>query len=110
MLDRDIDRLMGPRTASRPVAAGRISPARATAFGLALLALSFAVLAVFANLLAAALALCGGAFYVLVYTLWLKRTTPQNIVIGGAAGAIPPLAGLGRRERAARRSARRACS
>jgi protoheme IX farnesyltransferase len=93
VLDRDIDRLMGPRTASRPVAAGRISPARATVFGLALLALSFAVLAVFANLLAAVLALCGGAFYVVVYTLWLKRTTPQNIVIGGAAGAIPPLAG-----------------
>jgi protoheme IX farnesyltransferase len=84
---------MGPRTASRPVAAGRISPARATIFGLALLALSFALLAVFANLLAAVLALCGGAFYVLVYTLWLKRTTPQNIVIGGAAGAIPPVAG-----------------
>jgi heme o synthase len=93
VLDRDIDRLMGPRTASRPVAAGRISPARATAFGLALLALSFLVLAAFANLLAAALAISGGAFYVLVYTLWLKRTTPQNIVIGGAAGAIPPLAG-----------------
>jgi protoheme IX farnesyltransferase len=93
VLDRDIDRLMGPRTASRPVAAGRISPARATAFGLALSALSFLVLAVFANLLAAALALSGGAFYVLVYTLWLKRATPQNIVIGGAAGAIPPLAG-----------------
>jgi protoheme IX farnesyltransferase len=93
VLDRDIDRLMGPRTASRPVAAGRISPARATVFGLALLALSFAVLAVFANLVAAVLALFGGAFYVLVYTLWLKRTTPQNIVIGGAAGAIPPVAG-----------------
>ena len=93
VLDRDIDRLMGPRTASRPVAAGRISPARAVAFGLALLGFSFAVLAVFANLLAAVLALCGGAFYVLVYTLWLKRSTPQNIVIGGAAGAIPPLAG-----------------
>jgi heme o synthase len=93
VLDRDIDRLMGPRTASRPVAAGRISPARATAFGIALLALSFAVLAAFANVLAAALAITGAAFYVLVYTLWLKRTTPQNIVIGGAAGAIPPLAG-----------------
>src|ERR1700758_3742448 len=71
VLDRDIDRLMGPRTASRPVAAGRISPARATVFGLVLLALSFTVLAVSANLLAAVLALCGGAFYVLVYTLWL---------------------------------------
>src|SRR5205085_942526 len=93
VLDRDIDRLMGPRTASRPVAAGRLSPARATAFGLALSALSFVVLVAFANLLAAVLAISGGAFYVVVYTLWLKRTTPQNIVIGGAAGAIPPLAG-----------------
>jgi protoheme IX farnesyltransferase len=93
VLDRDIDRLMGPRTAGRPVAAGRIAPARATIFGLTLLALSFVVLAGFANLLAASLSLSGGAFYVLVYTLWLKRATPQNIVIGGAAGAIPPLAG-----------------
>jgi protoheme IX farnesyltransferase len=93
VLDRDIDRLMGPRTASRPVAAGRISPRRAVAFGLALSALAFAVLTVFANLLAAVLSLSGGAYYVLVYTLWLKRSTAQNIVIGGAAGAIPPLAG-----------------
>jgi heme o synthase len=93
VLDRDIDRLMGPRTASRPVAAGRISPARATAFGLALSALAFAVLAAFANPLAAALSLGGGAFYVVIYTCWLKRSTAQNIVIGGAAGAIPPLAG-----------------
>jgi protoheme IX farnesyltransferase len=93
VLDRDIDRLMGPRTASRPVAAGRIAPARAAAFGLALSTLSFLILTVFANLLTATLAVSGGAFYVLVYTLWLKRTTPQNIVIGGAAGAIPPLAG-----------------
>lgn len=93
VLDRDIDRLMGPRTASRPVAAGRISPARGVAFGVALCALSFAVLTVFANVLAAALSLSGGAFYVVVYTLWLKRTTAQNIVIGGTAGAIPPLAG-----------------
>lgn len=93
VLDRDIDRLMGPRTASRPVAAGRIAPAHAVAFGLALSGLSFLVLAAFANLLAATLAVSGGAFYVLVYTLWLKRTTSQNIVIGGAAGAIPPLAG-----------------
>ncbi len=93
VLDRDIDRLMGPRTASRPVAAGRIAPARATAFGLALSALSFLILALFASLLSAALALSGGAFYVLVYTLWLKRSTAQNIVIGGVAGAIPPLAG-----------------
>jgi protoheme IX farnesyltransferase len=93
VLDRDIDRLMGPRTASRPVAAGRISPSRATAFAVVLLALAFVVLTVFANLLSAALALSGAAYYVIVYTLWLKRTTPQNIVIGGAAGAIPPLAG-----------------
>jgi protoheme IX farnesyltransferase len=93
VLDRDIDRLMGPRTASRPVAAGRISPRRAVVFGLALSALAFVVLTVFANVLAAVLSLSGGAFYVLVYTAWLKRSTAQNIVIGGAAGAIPPLAG-----------------
>jgi protoheme IX farnesyltransferase len=93
VLDRDIDRLMGPRTASRPVAAGRVAAAHAVVFGLALSALAFAVLVVFANLLAAVLALSGGAFYVLIYTVWLKRSTEQNIVIGGAAGAIPPLAG-----------------
>jgi heme o synthase len=93
VLDRDIDRLMGPRTASRPVAAGRIAPARATAFGIALSLLSFATLTACDNLAAAGLAVGGGAFYVLVYTLWLKRSTAQNIVIGGAAGAIPPLAG-----------------
>jgi protoheme IX farnesyltransferase len=93
VLDRDIDRLMGSRTASRPVAAGRISPARATAFGLVLTALSFVVMVAFDNLAAAVLAISGGAFYVIIYTLWLKRSTPQNIVIGGAAGAIPPLAG-----------------
>jgi protoheme IX farnesyltransferase len=93
VLDRDIDQLMGPRTASRPVAAGRIAPAKATAFGLVLTVLSFAVLLAFTNLLAAVLSLSGGAFYVGIYTYWLKRTTAQNIVIGGAAGAIPPLAG-----------------
>jgi protoheme IX farnesyltransferase len=93
VLDRDIDRLMGPRTAARPVAAGRISPRHAVLFGLGLSALSFAVLACFANLLAAALAVSGGLFYVVVYTLLLKRRTAHNIVIGGAAGAIPPLAG-----------------
>jgi protoheme IX farnesyltransferase len=93
VLDRDIDRLMGPRTASRPVAAGRIAPWRAVAFGALLSALAFAILALFANPLSAGLAISGGAYYVLVYTLWLKRTTPQNIVIGGAAGAIPSLAG-----------------
>jgi heme o synthase len=93
VLDRDIDRLMGPRTSSRPVAAGRITPRRAIIFALTLSVLSFLVLARGANLLAAALAVSGGAYYVLVYTLWLKRRTAQNIVIGGAAGAIPALAG-----------------
>jgi protoheme IX farnesyltransferase len=93
VLDRDIDRLMGPRTASRPVAAGRISPRRAVAFGLALSALSFLVMAPLTNLLAAVLALAGGAYYVLVYTMLLKRSTSQNIVIGGAAGAVPVLSG-----------------
>jgi heme o synthase len=93
VLDRDIDKLMGPRTANRPVAAGRISPRRATAFGITLSVLAFAVLAVFANFLAAALAVSGGLYYVVVYTLWLKRTTEQNIVMGGAAGAIPVLSG-----------------
>jgi protoheme IX farnesyltransferase len=93
VLDRDIDRLMGPRTASRPVASGRISPRRATGFGLLLSALAAAVLLAFANALTAALALSGGAFYVVVYTVLLKRSTAQNIVIGGAAGAFPALAG-----------------
>ena len=93
VLDRDIDRLMGPRTASRPVASGRITARRATVFGLALSALSFVLMAWLDNLLAAALAVSGGLFYVLVYTLWLKRSTDQNIVIGGAAGAFPVLSG-----------------
>jgi heme o synthase len=93
VLDRDIDRLMGPRTSSRPVAAGRISPAAAVVFGLTLSTTSFVLLATVINPLGAGLAVSGGAFYVLVYTLWLKRSTPQNIVIGGAAGAVPPLAG-----------------
>jgi protoheme IX farnesyltransferase len=93
VLDRDIDKLMGARTEKRPVASGRVPPARALEFGLALLSLSFVVLASFVNVLAAALAIVGGAFYVLVYTRWLKRSTPQNIVIGGAAGAVPPVVG-----------------
>jgi protoheme IX farnesyltransferase len=92
VLDRDLDRRM-KRTAARPVAAGRISAARASEFGLALSAASFVILASAVNLLAAALCLVGNLFYVLVYTLWLKRRTEQNIVIGGAAGAIPPLVG-----------------
>jgi len=93
VLDADIDRLMGKRTRSRPVAAGRISASYALEFGLALSALSFVLLAGFVNVLTAALALLGNLFYVFVYTRWLKRWTPQNIVIGGAAGAIPPLVG-----------------
>jgi protoheme IX farnesyltransferase len=93
VLDRDIDRLMGKRTRERPVAAGRVPAPYALEFGLALSALSFVLLAGFVNPLTAHLALAGNLFYVLVYTRWLKRSTPQNIVIGGAAGAIPPLVG-----------------
>jgi protoheme IX farnesyltransferase len=93
VLDADIDRLMGKRTESRPVASGRIAPATALEFGLALSAFSFVVLASLVNVLTALLALVGNLFYVLVYTRWLKRSTPQNIVIGGAAGAVPPLVG-----------------
>jgi heme o synthase len=92
VLDRDIDTHM-KRTARRPVASGRVPPERALEFGLALSALSYVVLTSFVNVLAALLALAGNLFYVLVYTRWLKRTTPQNIVIGGAAGAVPPLVG-----------------
>jgi protoheme IX farnesyltransferase len=93
VLDRDIDRLMGQRTRARPVAAERMPPSRALEFGLALSALSFVLLASLVNVLTAGLALVGNLFYVLVYTRWLKRSTPQNIVIGGAAGAVPPLVG-----------------
>jgi protoheme IX farnesyltransferase len=93
VLDRDIDAVMGSRTRERPVAAGRISPEQALEFGLFLSALSFALLASAVNVLTAVLALVGNAFYVVVYTRWLKRSTPQNIVIGGAAGAVPPLVG-----------------
>jgi heme o synthase len=91
-LDRDIDAQMA-RTATRPVASGRVRPGAALAYGLALQALSFLLLATTVNLLAAFLALAGFLGYVLVYTIWLKRSTPQNIVIGGAAGAVPPLVG-----------------
>jgi heme o synthase len=93
VLDRDIDPLMGDRTKQRPVASGRVAPSRALEFGLALSALSFVLLATTVNVLTAVLALIGNLFYVVVYTRWLKRTTPQNIVIGGAAGAVPPLVG-----------------
>jgi protoheme IX farnesyltransferase len=90
--DRDIDAQMS-RTASRPVPAGRIAPRAALIFGFVLAALSFALLSLTVNVLAASLALTGFVGYVGVYTIWLKRRTPQNIVIGGAAGAIPPLVG-----------------
>jgi heme o synthase len=93
VLDRDIDKLMGTRTRARPLAAERMPPARALEFGLTLSAFSFVLLASLVNVLTATLALVGNLFYVLVYTRWLKRTTPQNIVIGGAAGAVPPLVG-----------------
>jgi protoheme IX farnesyltransferase len=89
-VDRDIDRGM-TRTASRPVAAGRISPTAAIAFGASLGVASFTLLALTVNPLAATLSISGLFGYVFVYTLWLKRATPQNIVIGGAAGAVPPL-------------------
>ena len=89
-VDRDIDRIMS-RTADRPVASGRISPRAAIAFGTLLGCASFLLLALTVNPLAAALSISGLFGYVFVYTLWLKRSTPQNIVIGGAAGAVPPL-------------------
>jgi protoheme IX farnesyltransferase len=90
--DRDIDARMA-RTASRPIPAGRVSPRAALIYGYGLAALSFLLLSVTVNVLAAALAFGGFVGYVGVYTLWLKRRTPQNIVIGGAAGAMPPLVG-----------------
>jgi protoheme IX farnesyltransferase len=89
-LDRDIDARM-TRTANRPVPSGRVSPRAALIYGITLGVCSFALLATTVNVLAASLALSGLLGYVLVYTLWLKRRTPQNIVIGGAAGAVPPL-------------------
>ncbi len=90
--DRDIDRLMH-RTASRPVAAGRIAPNAALGFGLSLSIASVLLMWLATNIVAAALLVVSIAFYVLIYTMWLKRLTPQNIVIGGAAGAFPPLIG-----------------
>src|SRR3954449_5049387 len=90
--DRDIDARMA-RTADRPVPSGRVAPAAAVWFGIALAALSFLLLSTVVNPLSAVLALSGFLGYTLVYTLWLKRRTVQNIVIGGAAGAVPPLVG-----------------
>jgi protoheme IX farnesyltransferase len=90
--DRDIDAKM-ERTASRPIPAGRVSPRAALTYGITLATLSFLLLWTCVNLLSASLALAGFLGYVGVYTVWLKRRTPQNIVIGGAAGAGPPLVG-----------------
>jgi protoheme IX farnesyltransferase len=91
-LDRDIDDRMA-RTRLRPIPSGRMTPVAVLAFGLALAVAATWMLAQLVNVLTAALALGGFYFYVFVYTRWLKRTTPQNIVIGGAAGAFPPLVG-----------------
>jgi len=90
--DRDIDRLMA-RTAGRPLVTGEVTPAAALTFALILEAVAFVELWVLVNLLSAVLALSATLFYVFVYTLWLKRTSRQNIVIGGAAGAVPVLVG-----------------
>lgn len=92
LYDRDIDYEM-ERTRHRPLPSGRIQPRDALVFAIALAVLSFTLLTVFANLLSACLAMSGIVAYVLVYTHWLKRHSTQNIVIGGAAGAIPPLVG-----------------
>ncbi len=91
-LDRDIDLLM-TRTRRRPLPAHQVDPERAVVFGLALGVLSFVVMVWFVNLTAAFLTLLAIGFYVVVYTMLLKRSTPQNIVIGGAAGALPPVIG-----------------
>ena len=90
--DRDIDDTMA-RTKLRPIPSGRMSPAAVLAFGIALATAATFLLARFANVLTALLALGGFYFYVFIYTRWLKRSSPQNIVIGGAAGAFPPLVG-----------------
>ncbi len=91
-LDRDIDTRMS-RTRLRPIPSGRMGPKAVLAFGIALATAATYLLARFTNVLTAVLALAGFYFYIFVYTRWLKRTTPQNIVIGGAAGAFPPLVG-----------------
>jgi protoheme IX farnesyltransferase len=91
-LDRDIDDRMS-RTRLRPIPSGRLGASAVLAFGVALAAAATWLFAIYANILTAALALAGFYFYVFVYTRWLKRRTPQNIVIGGAAGAFPPLVG-----------------
>lgn len=91
-LDRDIDDRMA-RTRLRPIPGGRMHPRQVLAFGVLLAVAAVMLLGLVANVLTAALALAGFYFYVFIYTRWLKRSTPQNIVIGGAAGAFPPLVG-----------------
>jgi heme o synthase len=92
VVDRDIDKLM-PRTQGRPLVTGLLQPRQALVFAIALEVLAFGVLWKWANFLSAVLALSATLFYVFIYTLWLKRTSTQNIVIGGAAGAVPVLVG-----------------
>ncbi|CAN5672688.1 hypothetical protein BH23GEM3_BH23GEM3_09830 [soil metagenome] len=91
-MDRDIDAKM-TRTALRPIPSGRMSPAHVLTFGITLGIVAFAIFVLLVNTLSALLALTGLLYYVFIYTRWLKRTSPQNIVIGGAAGAFPPLVG-----------------
>jgi protoheme IX farnesyltransferase len=90
--DADIDARMA-RTAARPIPAGRLLPGEALAFGVTLATGSVVVLGLLVNIVAAAMLALTIAFYVVIYTMWLKRSTPQNIVIGGAAGALPPMIG-----------------
>ncbi|HEY2851028.1 MAG TPA: UbiA family prenyltransferase, partial [Gemmatimonadaceae bacterium] len=91
-LDSDIDDVM-VRTRARPIPSGRMTPRAVIAFGILIATAATYMLAHFVNVLTAALALAGFYFYVFIYTRWLKRSSPQNIVIGGAAGAFPPLVG-----------------
>ncbi len=91
-IDRDIDQLM-ERTRNRPLVTGRIAPRDALVFAIVLEVAAFAILAISSNVLAGALAITATLFYVFIYSLWLKRTSRQNIVIGGAAGAVPVLVG-----------------
>jgi protoheme IX farnesyltransferase len=91
-IDRDLDARMS-RTRERPLPGGRLTPNQALRFGLGLILLGLLILALFVNVLSAALAAIGAVYYVCAYSLYLKRATPQNIVIGGGAGAIPPLVG-----------------
>ena len=108
-LDRDIDLLMA-RTRRRPLPAHQVDPERAVVFGLVLGVISFVVMAWFVNLIAAFLTLLAIAFYVVVYTILLKRSTPQNIVIGGAAGRASAGHRLGGRDRQRRACRRCSCS